>query len=117
VALNALLRAETPLSVDSVALKRHQPWQKKIEIPVLRDARISDPGWLLQPPRDGHYEVDDLDGRVRPEPPPSLFHDFTVLIGDRSFRLRRPVLKHSACQQQEVMASISTLPFSLIPSN
>jgi LmbE family N-acetylglucosaminyl deacetylase len=92
VTLNALLRTGTALSVESVALQRHEPWQKKVTLAVPRDARLSDPDWLLQPPRDGHFEVDDLDARVRPEPPPSLFHDFAVRIGDRSFTLRRPVL-------------------------
>ena len=69
-----------------------QPWTQKAELKEVPRGLASDPAWLLQPPEEGFYPVEPLDDRVRPEPAPPLFADFSLRAGAQVFTVRRPVV-------------------------
>ena len=75
-------------------LGENEPWQAERTITVPKDAAISNPYWLAEPPGPGLYTVSDPALIGRPEDPPALSAEFLLTIGPgtETLRLVRPVL-------------------------
>jgi LmbE family N-acetylglucosaminyl deacetylase len=69
-----------------------KPWVQKASIAKLPAALASDPAWVRNPPEDGWYPVEAFEDRIRPEPAPPLWADFTLRAGAQTLTLRRPVV-------------------------
>ncbi len=69
-----------------------KPWTQKASLSKLPPALASDPAWLRQPPEDGWYPVELFEDRIRPEPAPPLWADFTLRAGAQTLVVRRPIV-------------------------
>jgi LmbE family N-acetylglucosaminyl deacetylase len=67
-------------------------WQQKASLTELPEPGSTDPAFLREPPQDGFYDITPFDERIRPEPLPALFADFTLRRGGTSFVVRRPIV-------------------------
>jgi len=102
--LGALLRSPVDVKLLSVSLPAtravggaslavNTPWEAKTELSVPKDAPLSDPAWLREPPADGHYPVAAIEDRPLPEPSPQLWADFGLSFAGKEVRVRRPILQ------------------------
>jgi len=103
ISVGALLRRPAELSLVSVrlgalevpgpgALTPFVQWEQKGSLRDLPPPLASDPAWLLQPPEEGYYVVETEADRIRPEPAPPLWADFTLRRGAQTFTVRRPIV-------------------------
>ncbi len=104
LSVSALLRAPAQLALASVelssgqklegpgALKPDAPWTQKAALDKLPPPLSSDPAWLRKAPEEGHYPVEALEDRNRPEPAPPIWADFKLRAGDISITVRRPIV-------------------------
>ncbi len=74
------------------ALLPGKPWTQKTALAQLPPPLASDPAWLRKPPEDGWYPVEPFEERIRPEPAPPLWADFTLRAGAQTLVVRRPVV-------------------------
>ena len=105
VTVTATQRTSAPLELVSISLNGlllpgpgaiapGKPWTQKA---ALGEAQLppplaSDPAWLRQPPEEGWYPVEPFGDRIRPEPAPPLWADFTLRAGAQTLVLRRPIV-------------------------
>ncbi|HZR10071.1 MAG TPA: PIG-L family deacetylase [Myxococcales bacterium] len=101
VTLAAVPRVAAGLALASVRLGAAEiagpgaltaPWVQKSELKQIPPAIASDPAWLRKPPEEGYYPVEAEEDRVRPEPAPVLFADFSLLAGKQIVTVRRPLV-------------------------
>jgi LmbE family N-acetylglucosaminyl deacetylase len=101
VALSALQRNPAGLELASVRLGAQEisgpgalqaQWVQKTALHEIPQVLAAEPAWLRNPPEEGHYPVEELEDRVRPEPAPPLFADFTLRAGKQTLVVRRPIV-------------------------
>ncbi|HEX4381896.1 MAG TPA: PIG-L family deacetylase [Myxococcales bacterium] len=101
VTLTALQRNPAGLELVSVKLGSQQVpgpgkleglWQQKSSLSEFPAPGSTDAAFLREPPQDGFYDVQALDERIRPEPLPTLFADFTLHSGGQTVVVRRPIV-------------------------
>jgi LmbE family N-acetylglucosaminyl deacetylase len=101
VTLTALQRNPAGLELTQVALgsqklagpgKLDGLWQQKGSLTELPPPGSTDAAFLREPPQDGFYDVRNFDERIRPEPLPALFADFTLRSGGQTVIVRRPIV-------------------------
>ena len=67
-------------------------WIEKVSLEDLPPALASDPPWLRRAPEEGHYDVEPLAERIRPEPDAPLAAEFLLRSGEQNFTVRRPIV-------------------------
>ena len=101
VTLTALQRNPAGLELTQISLgsqkvagpgKLDGLWQQKSSLTGLPPPGSTDAAFLREPPQDGFYDVQNFDERIRPEPLPALFADFTLRSGGTSVVVRRPIV-------------------------
>ena len=103
VTLTATQRTSAQLELVSVSLNGQQvagpgalapgkPWTQKASLEQIPPALASDPAWLRKPAEDGWYPVEPFEERIRPEPAPPLWADFTLRAGAQTLVVRRPIV-------------------------
>lgn len=84
------LTGENAIHVDK-PLSPNQPLQMEHALHVSKDAPISNPYWLDQPPKPGTFSVADPKMIGLPEEPPALRAEFVLESGHQSFSVARSI--------------------------